>query len=94
MDTKLRLGQIARGGPIEWLANSPDFSPLHFFTWGFVEPFVYSVQIKYPSHMKESIEQAIASVSTETLEKAWKNINFRICNIIRVNGGHIEHFSI
>lgn len=34
-----------------------------------------------PAHMKEMIAQAIAAVSTETLEKLWKNIKSRLKHI-------------
>lgn len=33
LDTKL-LQRIGKGGPIAWLARSPNLTPLHFFMWG------------------------------------------------------------
>lgn len=94
LDTKLPQRWIGRGGPISWPARSPDLTPLDFFLWGYVKNYVFSVEIQSLSHMKERIKQAIEAVSTETLEKVWKNINSRINHIIRVEGGHIEQDNI
>jgi hypothetical protein len=32
---------IRRGGPITWPPRSPDFTPLHFFFWGYMKDAVY-----------------------------------------------------
>lgn len=63
-----------------------------YFMWLYVKHFVFSVQIQTISNLKERKEQVIAAVrtvSTESLEKVWKNKNSRIIHIITVNGGHI-----
>lgn len=94
LDTKLPQRWIGRGGPIAWPPRSPDLTPLDFFLWGYVKDFVFSEEITSLSHMKERINQAIAGISTETLEKVWKNMNSRINHVVRVNGGHIEQHII
>lgn len=42
------------------------------------------------SHIKETIEEAIASVSTEILENVCKIINSRINHTIKITGENIE----
>jgi hypothetical protein len=32
---------IERGGPINWPAISPDFTPLDYFLWGHMKNYVY-----------------------------------------------------
>ena len=87
-------GEVRYHGLQGHQTSPPDFTPLDFFLWGYVKNYVFSVEIQSLSHMKERIKQAIEAVSTETLEKVWKNINSRINHIIRVNGGHIEQDNI
>lgn len=94
LDEKLPHRWIGRGGPIPWPPRSPDLTPLDFFLWGYVKDFVFSEEITSLSHMKERINQAIEGISTETLEKVWKNMNSRINHLVRVNGGHIEQYNI
>lgn len=70
---------------------------LDFFTSLYVgscETLCFSVQIQSPSQTIERTEEAITGASTETLEKVWENINFRIDHIIRVNGGLVEQHNI
>ena len=65
------------GGPIYWLARSPDLTQLDFFIWGYVNDKVYSERIESLEHLKTRIQQAISSIDTATLSNVWKNINTR-----------------
>lgn len=40
--------------------------------WGYVRSQVISVQVHSLSHMRKWIKQALADVSTDTLQKLWK----------------------
>ena len=36
---------IGRGGPVPWLARSPDLTPLDYFLWGSVNALVYATPV-------------------------------------------------
>lgn len=36
----INLCWVGRGGPVHWLARSPDLSPLDCFLWGHMKPLV------------------------------------------------------
>ena len=36
---------IGRGGPHNWLARSPDLSPLDYCVWGWMKELVYNVKV-------------------------------------------------
>lgn len=58
--------------------------------WVYVRKFVFPVQIRFLSNMKERIEQMIAAGGIEPQEKMWKKSNSIIIHIMRVDGGHID----
>lgn len=68
--TKLVQGEIGRGGPIAWQVRSPGLTPSHFLM-GSMGEIMSFLSRYYISHMNEMTEQAIANVSTDTLE-VWK----------------------
>jgi hypothetical protein len=37
---------IGRQGPITWPPRPPDFSPLHFFPWGYIKVLVYQMRVQ------------------------------------------------
>lgn len=47
--------------------------------------YVFHFQIQSLFYTKESLEEAIASVSTGSLEKVWKNKSYTVNHIIKVN---------
>lgn len=52
--------------------------------------YVFSVLIKLLCYIKETIEQVIVSVSSQSFEEVWKNKSCRINHIIIANSGYIE----
>lgn len=52
--THLDLG-AGLAGPIPWAPRSPDLTVLNFFLCDYVKDFVFSEQIAFLSHMKNSI---------------------------------------
>lgn len=59
-----------------------------------VRHYVFSVLVQSLSNLKKKINQEIAVVSTEYLEKVWKYTNYKTNRIIIVNGCHIEQNEI
>ena len=91
LDMKLPNRWIGRGGPIAWPARSPDLTLCDFFLWGYLKYQVFCELLSTISELKTKIRQAISSITAETLEKVYKNIEFRNSFVIRQNGGHFEH---
>lgn len=71
-ETKFMPRWIGRRGPIVSPTGSPNLFPLYFFMWYFVKCYERSAHVQTLSHTQEWIEHAIATVSSETLEKCRK----------------------
>ena len=67
------------------------FYPCDFFLWGYLEDQVFCELPSTIPELKTKIRQAISSITAETLEKVYKNIEFRNSFVIPQNGGHFEH---
>ena len=91
LDEKLPDLWIGRAGSTNWPARSPDLTPLDFFLWGYVKDKVYSTRVPNVTQLKRRITSAIRSVHAEVLENVWKNLDERLNEVVRQNGGHIEH---
>lgn len=62
-----------------------------FLHVGLCENYIFAVQVQSIFHMKKSIEQANAALSTETLKSASESIRSRTDHSIIVVVGHIEN---
>ena len=82
---------IGRRGRIEWLARSPDLTPLDFFLWGHLKSVVYQNRPRNIDELKEAITQEIRNISRETLLQVRRSFSERIEKCLEVNGGHFEH---
>jgi len=91
LDTKVPNRWIGRAGPISWPARSPDLTPCDFFLWGFVKDQVFQDLPSSIPQLKTKIRQAIASITQDTLEKVYENLENRLSFVIRQNGGHFEN---
>lgn len=91
LDEKLPDLWIGRAGSTNWPARSPDLTPLDFFLWGYVKDKVYSTRVPNVTQLKRRITSAIRSVHAEVLQNVWKNLDERLNEVVRQNGGHIEH---
>ena len=81
---------IGRGAPISWPPRSPDITPLDFFLWGYVKDRVYATQVAKINQLRERIENVIATVTPEMLQRTWIELDHRL-DILRVTGGaHVE----
>lgn len=89
LDKKPPVSWIERRGSIVLQTRSPELISLDIIMWSYVKYYVFSVQMKFLSHMYEVSEYAIVAVSTLSW-KTVENTYYRIDQTIRVNGGHIE----
>jgi hypothetical protein len=74
-----------------WPPKSPDLTTCDFFLWGYIKDkvFVPPLQRSLPE-LRPRITTAIASITRDTLHKAWDELDYRldICRVTR--GAHIE----
>ena len=83
---------IGRGGPIPWPPQSPDLSPPDFFLWGYIKNIVYAGKIRNIQLMQERITSAIETVTRDTIQKTWQEMEFRLDVPRATNGAHIEMY--
>ena len=81
---------IGRGGPIKWPSRSPDLTPCDFFLWGYIKDQVYKTPVQDIVQLKRRITRACNSISQETLQKVFRNLNYRLSDVINKNGAQIE----
>lgn len=91
LDHKLPNRWMGRGGPIPWPARSPDLTPCDFFLWGYLKDQVFRELPQNIPDLKTKIRHAVESITEETLQKVFKNIENRLSFVIRQNGGHFEN---
>jgi len=83
---------IGRGGPIPWPTRRPDLSPNDFFLWRYIKKIVYDEKIRNIEHLQERITSAIETVTRDTIQKKWQEIEFRLDISRATNGAHIEMY--
>ncbi|XP_076322031.1 uncharacterized protein LOC143231372 [Tachypleus tridentatus] len=74
---------IGRRGSVEFLARSPDLTPIDFFLWGFLKDKVYST--------KRAIEEKCALIPDEMVFDVCTSISFRYEMCLEQNGFQFEH---
>jgi len=72
--------------------HSPDATPCDFFLWGYVKDQVY-VPTRPTSipELKVRIRTAIETITSDTLQKVWNELDYRVVVCRTTNGAHIEH---
>ncbi|XP_067142182.1 uncharacterized protein [Centruroides vittatus] len=82
---------IGCGGPIPWPPRSPDITPLDCFFWEFVEDKVYTgVKIRDLQHLRVCIQDAVAAVRPEMLERIKQEMEYRLDVLRSTKGAHVE----
>lgn len=82
---KITFGQhlMGRGGPVHWLARSPDLSWLDFFWWGQMKTWVYETSV-------DVVEDLVARISVAVGEKRGTPGSFQnVRNFIRLAVKHV-----
>ena len=91
LDKKYPNKWMGRGGPILWPPRSPDLTPCDYFLWGYLKDIVYRTRPTNISELKTKIRDAVSTIDEDTLQKVFKNMENRICFVLREKGGHFEH---
>ena len=74
--------------------HSPDLNPLDYCLWGYVEAAIHKHRIIDDfEQLKREIVKAWKAIPQEIVDKAIDAFRKRLRLCIKVNGGHIEHFS-
>ena len=63
-----------------------------FFLWGYIKNIVYAEKIRNIRHLQERITSAIETVTRDTIQKTWQEIEFRLDVSRATNGAHIEMY--
>lgn len=61
---------IGWGGHVSWSARSPDFMPLDFSLWGYINDRVYVAKTTTPDSLKEKIHDIYRNISSVVLRSA------------------------
>ena len=72
--------------------RSPDATPFDFFLWGYVKDQVYVPPLLTSIlELKVGIRTAIETITADTLQTVWSELDYRvdICRITK--GAHTEH---
>ncbi|GFW51944.1 uncharacterized protein TNCV_1188751 [Trichonephila clavipes] len=75
-----------------WPLRSPDLTPCDLYLWGFIKYCVYvrPLPADLPD-IRHRIEAAVARITSDTLNKDWDELAYRL-DVYRVtNGTHVEH---
>jgi hypothetical protein len=76
LDREMAGRWIGRGGLVAWPPRSPDLTPLDFILWRYVKNIVYQVKINDLQHLKASIRDAVATVTSNMLQGTWNKVDF------------------
>ncbi|KZC14527.1 hypothetical protein WN55_07020, partial [Dufourea novaeangliae] len=83
---------IGRGGPVPWLARSPDLNPLEFFVWRYFKTLVYSTPVNSVEELEQRIHFSVGIVTNTTPNfcRIHTNLHHRVRLCTEQNGGHFE----
>jgi hypothetical protein len=77
-------------GPVEWLARSPDLTPLDFYLWGHLKAQVYAEKIRNVEHLRQHIIVACNAITPGIIKRVFVDWVKWLNLCIENNGGHIE----
>ena len=77
---------------LAWPPLSPDATPFDFFLWGYVKDQVYVPPLPASiPELKVRIRTDIETITADTLQTVWNEVDYRVdvCKITK--GAYIEH---
>ena len=81
---------LARRGPHEWPARSPDLTPCDFFLWAWLKEQVYSTKSATLEELEGRLREVISVIPQEFLRRSIDAIPERLDKMQANGGGHIE----
>ena len=85
-----RFPELHEGGKL-WLPHSPDINPWDFFLWGFLKEKVFQKRPENVAQLRAHIVKLCRSLSEDLCRKVVTNARVHLQEVVRQNGGHIEH---
>ena len=73
-----------------WPPRSPDLNPLDFFLWGYMKEQIHRAQPGSIAEVKQLIENFMASITEDLLQRVTGQFVSRIRRCIEANGGVFE----
>lgn len=74
-----------------WPPHSPDINPCDFFLWGFLKEKVYLRKPENAVQLRAIIVELCRAISEDLCRRVITNARVRLEEVVRQNGGHIEH---
>ncbi|GBN10976.1 hypothetical protein AVEN_131191-1 [Araneus ventricosus] len=83
---------LAWDSPRMWASKSPDFTPVDFVAWGFINSKVYQVKIRNIEQLKQRIAAATEEITPAMLRHVFRATmeRWELCR--DVQRGHIEMY--
>jgi len=81
---------ISKNGDLTWPLRSPDLSAPDFFLWGYLKEKVYINKPRTLEELKTNIQEQIALITPETLQKVMENSMQRAYSCLNCNGSHLQ----
>ena len=85
-----RFTERLEGGKL-WPPHSPDINPCDFFLWGFLKEKVFQRRPENVAQLRAHIAKLCHPLSEDLCRKVVTNARVRLQEVVRQNGGHIEH---
>ncbi|KDR19593.1 hypothetical protein L798_06126, partial [Zootermopsis nevadensis] len=74
-----------------WPPHSPDINPCDYFLWGFLKEQVFHQHPESMAELRACIMQVCSTIDEDLCRRVVQNMNVRLEELVRQNGGHIEH---
>ena len=82
---------ISTNGDLRWPARSPDFTPMDFYLWGYLQNEIYKEPIE-TADLYNKIYATIAAIKRNTLLRVCRNeLLYRFAMCVYENGNNFEH---
>jgi len=78
------------GGKL-WPPHSPDINPCNIFLWGFLKEKVFQRRPENVVQLRAHIVKLCRELSEDLCRKVVMNARVPFQEVVRQNGGHIEH---
>ena len=82
---------IGRKGPVDYLARSPDLTPIDFFLWGFLKNKVYVTKPETIDELQVAIERECAQIPNEMILDVCDSVASRCQQCLDQNGHPFEN---
>ena len=86
-----RRGRVPPVSVQLWPPHSPDINPCDFFLWGFLKEKVFQRRPENVAQLRAHIVKLCRALSEDLCRKVMTNARVRLQEVVRQNGGHIEH---